>query len=165
MNTPTHNKDELKRNFFIFAISKTIGVLSGLYLLHTNASVETMENIIIINVLQLIVLLFTSREYWLMASASLSMLDPTNYILHVISIIPSYLFSVQFTSRIAILSHLLIPLSLYTFGWRAQFMLRGWLIIIIGGLTYCESCKRYMHEVITDDTQPSLVYRPDPFSR
>ena len=145
----TLNKDEFKRNFHFFAISKTIAVIIGLYLLHTNASVEIIKPMIIINILQLMILLYTAGEYGLMACASLSMLDPTNYTLHALSILPSYLLSVYFTSRIAMLSLLLIPLSLYKFGWRAQYMLRGWLIITLGGCLMFRLCKRCLHKVLT----------------
>jgi hypothetical protein len=144
-----YNMKTLKRNFHFFAISKTIAVIIGLYLLHTNASEKTIKTLIIINILQLMILLSTTGEYWLMTCASLSMLDPTNYTLHAISILPSYLFSVNFTSRIAMLSLLLIPLSLYKFGWRAQYMSRGWLIITLGGCLMFKLCKRCLPKALT----------------
>jgi len=145
----TLNKEDLKRDFFLFSIAKAIAVIIGLYLLHTNADVKVIKPVIIINILELMLLLFTSKEYWLMACASLSLLDPTNYTLHVISILPSYLFSVYFTSRIFTLALLLIPLALFKFGWRAQYMLRGWLIITLGGCLLFRLCKNCLHRAFT----------------
>jgi len=114
------NKDDSKKIFEFFAISKTIAVVIGLYLLHINASVQILSVMLIINIIQLMLLLYTSNEYYLMVFSSLSILEPTNYLLHVIAVLPAYLFSVYFTSRISTLALLLIPLAFYKFGWRTQ---------------------------------------------
>jgi hypothetical protein len=121
------------RNSILFIIAKAVSVIFALYLLHTNASTDILWWIFLINIAELMILLGSAGEYLLLSCVAISMIEPTNYTLHVLALAPAYMFSQFFKERLATLAMLFIPLLLYKYGWRTQYKLRGWLILTVGG--------------------------------